>query len=369
MNNPSFGFGLLTSILDSKYPERIRYSMAVKVVQLLWNEIDTHPPKCFYRTWVPPLLDFLSLSEKFPLPSPGFTALQILLCRQTDYDADVGATLLPILASTLSRNHPLQSRALAVEIFHRFMPGWFFQQMEGVSGKNLDKLLGAIGDPFQHHLPGYAADDGPLLATVVLIEFASSDLWRNHLDRSNFDSCEEILTMGTGRRAILKCMLATATYTWSTFLRTPAKIAAAVKRLEELQCLNTAEMVILWAWSTGVIDAVDHDAWRSIGRVTLEFYHTHGMGRLTTLKRQLVDINRITEGDHLELLRGVDGGGSPCRAKGARHRGTVTKERNRIDLRISRVCQLRRLYHLFGSDPATWEEAVAVEEMDEGMDE
>jgi hypothetical protein len=51
-------------------------------------------------------------------------------------------------------------------------------------------------------------------------------------------------------------------------LRTPAKIIAAIRRLEELQCLNTAEVVILWAWTAGVVNPADHDAWGLIERYT-----------------------------------------------------------------------------------------------------
>ena len=44
------------------------------------------------------------------------------------------------------------------------------------------------------------------------------------------------------------------------------------------------------------------------------------------------------------------------------------EEKYLTDLRVAQVCRLRRLYHLFGYDPVTWEEAVAVEEVDEEMD-
>lgn len=65
--------------------------------------------------------------------------------------------------------------------------------------------------------------------------------------------------------------------------------------------------------------------------------------------------------------------GTPCRV------GSVKKpdpapwvtprpnSRHFTDLRVSQVCQLRRLYHMFGYDAATWKEAVVVEEVDEEM--
>ena len=167
-------------------------------------------------------------------------------------------------------------------------------------------------------------------------------------------------------------MLNTATYTWTALLRTPAKITAAIGRLEQLQCLNTAEVVILWTWTTGVASMVGHEAWRSIERITLEFYRTHGIGRLAALRRHIVDTKRTIEVDHMAfLLRSVDYQGSPCRVESLRCPVTITKEVSEkyfIDLRVSRVCQLRRLYHLFGYDPTTWEEAVGVEGVGEEMD-
>ena len=305
----------MTEILNSEYPEENRHQMPRSVVQLLGKEIDTHPPKDFLPEWVPPLLDFLSLSEKFYTEQSaldaGLAALRILLSRQVD--ADLGATLLPILAPILLQDHLLQSRGLALEIFHRFMSGWFSPQMETVSDENLSKLLRAVGDPFQYpDLPlqyrqsRSITDYEPMMTAVVLIEFASSDLWRNHLDRSNFDSCERALSAEEGGRSVLRCMLDKATRTWPAFLRTPAKIVAAVGHLEELQCSNTAEVVILWAWTSGAVDAADHDGWKLIGHDTLRFYRTHGMERLTTLKRHIDDHSTVGV-DHLEfLLRGVD---------------------------------------------------------------
>jgi len=323
-----FGFGWITTILNSSYPERVRYRMAGIVVQLLGKEIDNHPPKYFLQSWISSLLDFLSLSEKFYTgidpPHTGFTAFRILLSRRVDTDfgpADFGATLVPVLASTLLPTHPLQSRSLALKALYRFMSCWFSKQMETVSNQNLNKLLQAAGDPFEfpdlpleYGRPGNATDYKPMMTAIILLEFASSDLWRNHLGLSNFVSFEELMSTNEGRTAALKCMLDATTHTWPTFLRTPAKITAAIRRLEELQCLNTAEVVILWAWTTGVVDIADRNAWKLIERDTLEFYQTHGIERLAALKRHIIGADRIVEAEHLEfLLQGMNSEGSPCR--------------------------------------------------------
>jgi len=374
MNSGLFGFEWMTGILNSEYPEDVCYQMAGIVVQLLGKEITTYPPDYFSPDWVPPLLGFLSLSEKFYTqgspPDTGFTAFQILLCHQAD--ADFGPTLLPILMSTLLQNHPLQSRSLALKVFHRFMPGWFSKQMETVSNKNLDKLLQAVGDPFQfpdlplqYRQPESMANYDPMMVISVLIEFASSKLWQSHLSHSNFDSCEEVLFTEEGRRTALRCLLNKAIHIWPGFLHTPAKIIATIKHLEELQCLNTAEVVILWAWTTGVVDAAYQDAWRLIGCATFEFYQTHGIGRLTALKQHIIETNKTIESDHLEfLLQRVDRNRSSCKVEGVQHPVRIrewVREKYLIDLHVSQVCQLGRLYHLFGYNPTTWKEAVAIE--------
>jgi len=172
-------------------------------------------------------------------------------------------------------------------------------------------------------------------------------------------------------------MLATANYTWPAFLHTPAKIIAAIRCLEELQCLNTAEVVIMWAWTPGVGSAVDHDGWKLVEDDTLRFYHTHGMGRLTSLKRHIADTTMDL--NHFSFLW-PHYEGSPCRMGSVKRHipsswGSRTEPgpMDRTDLRVSRVCQLRRLYRLF-SDLATWKEKVTaekrvvVEEADEKMD-
>jgi len=219
-------------------------------------------------------------------------------------------------------------------------------------------------------------DYKPLNSTIILIEFASSDLWRNHLRRSNFISCEEDMSTEEQKRALLDRMFYTAHYIWRTFLHTPTKVIAAITRLEELQCSNMAEVVIMWAWTAGLINPMDHDGRKLVEDHTFRFYHTHGIERLATLKRCI--INETEEEDHLRLLEKCYGD-FPCRTGHAkRHISSMPTpvDRDETDLAVSRVCQLRRLYHLFGHDSVTWRktivtegmavvEAVASEEIDE----
>jgi len=362
------GFLWISEIINSGYQEGGRYRMASQVVQLLekyyYSEV-LERPSDVRPAWTPPLLGFLSLSEKFYTTKPalhsGFIALHILSASYPS--ADFGPVTLPVLASTLLPSHPLQSRNLALKVFHRFMSGWFSPQMENVLHEDLNKLLQAVGDPFQFTAspplhagsPVGTANYKPMKATVVLMEFASSDLWRNHLCRSNFTSCEETVSTEEGRGVALRCMLDTATHSLPEFLCTPTKITAAIRRLEELQCLNTAEVVIMWAWTSGVINPVDDEAWRFIGRETLRFYQTHGIGRLAALKQHITSTTMKYK--HIEFLR-VHYERPPCRVGSVRRRvpiGDVPRlpwsSGHYIDLRVSQVCQLRRLHHLFGHCP------------------
>jgi len=379
MDNAELGFSWITEILNSKYEDRDRYWMASRVVELLGKHFHFGDPEDILYVqcaWIPPLLDFLSLSERFyAMEHPPYTGiLAIYILSSSQVSADFAATILPILSSTLLPTHPLRSRGLALKTFRMLISGWFSTQMESVLYNDLNKLLQAVGDPFQSTpdppLWNWISRDilhhGPMNSVVVLIEFASSDLWGSHLRHSNFTSCEGVLSTEGGRRTALNRMLSTATYNWLAFLHTPTKIVTAIRCLEELQCLNTAEVVIMWAWTAGVINAVDYDGWNLVEGDTLRFYQTHGIRRLATLKRHIAD--SATEHEHLSFLT-MHYESSPCRMGNVRRSIPFTRSWkepdpiDRTDLRVSQVCQLRRLYHLFGYDAATWKEAIEAEEM------
>ena len=364
------GLSWVTETLDSGYPERECFEMTGEVVRLLGKRFYSRDFHASVRSaWVPPLIAFLSLNEKFYSPDsppyPGYIALRILSASR-GYSGFC-ETLLPVLASTLKATHPLQSRCLALKIFHTFVSGWF-SRTENVPDKDRGNLLEAIGDPFQFNpdLPLQdwkslcGVDYEPMKAVVVLIEFASSELWRKHLRRSNFTSCEDIISTEEGRRSALRCMLNRATDSWPDFIDTPATIIAAVRRLEELKCPNTAEAVILWAWTFGVVSPWEHDAWGLIKRDTLRFYKTHGIRRLAALGRHIVDTNMSTSHARFLIERHEM---SPPQTEGSLE--YVCE--NWTELFVSQACQLRRLYHLFGYDPTTWNEAV-VGEVGEEMD-
>jgi len=370
-----YEFLWLTDILDSGYSDNERWGMATTVVRLLGRGFHSPGPGSFPPGWIPPLLGFLSLCEKFG-PAEGSTALRIL--SSSPPHPGFNATILPILTSVLQPAHPLLSRNLALNLFHNFAPEWFSQQMEGVPHKDLIALLQAVGDPFQplrpplqDRLPVNTTDYEPMMAAIVLIGFASSDLWRDHLRRSNFASYEEILSTEEGKRVALGPIFHTATHLWLEFLCTSAKVITAIKRLEELQCLNTAEAVLFWAWTVGVMDVGDQGAWGLIERSTLDFYRTHGIRRLTALSWHIT--NKITEDKHVRFLLACYGDRS-CQVGNVRPPVPIgqavrkLRPRNFEELRIAKACQLRRLYHLFGYDPVTWKEAVAMDEVNQEMD-
>jgi len=370
MGSGELGFLWITEILNSGYPEQWRERMAGQVVKSLGKHFFRKDPVDFIDlqpTWIPPLLRFLSLGEKLDTSkSSGFLALRIL--ATSPGSADFGPMILRILHSTLLPTHPLRARHLALNIFLKFMPGWFSSQMENIPSMDLERLVQAVGDPFQ--FPGLPLQDGkpvgppnydPMRATAVLIKFASSNLWQNHLRRSNFTSFEEMVSTWDGKKTALEFMIKMEADTPSEFLRTAAKISMAIRRLEELQCSNAVEVIIMWAWTVGVVKPVDHDGWEFIERDTLRFYQTHGVEGTVALKRHIADAaaspwqfwvlvehyravrpeaGRFVELPVLKLL-------------------PETVPTQLACLRLSQACQLRRLYQLLGYDPATWKEAVA----------
>ena len=381
------GFLWIAEILNSGYSEDERYEMASGVVRLLGKYLySVVPERVQYveSAWIPSLIDFLSLCEKFYAtqsppspPYPGFIILRIL--SDSPIRADLNPTVLPVLASMLLPTHPLQSRSLALEVFCMFTPEQFSSQTENFPEQDISKLLQAVDDPFKFTLeipvedgkPVFTAHCKPMKVAVLLIEFASLEVWRNHLLYSNFASCEDIVSTEEGKRDALKWMLDMATHHWFKFLYTPAKIVAAVKRLEELQCLNTAEVVIMWAWTTGVVDPMDRDAWRLIERETVRLCQTNRTGYLAALRRYITDTS--VEDTRIMYLMGHYEG-TPCRAGSTKKPDPALWVTPRLipeqftDLRMSQAYQLRRLYRLFGYDHDTWKEAIVAEKVEEEVD-
>jgi len=260
MGTGTLGFLWITQILNSRYSEGERYRMASQVVQLLGKHFDSVEPEhpiSVQPAWIPPLMDFLLLHERFYTtdspPYPGSIALHIPLSPGS---AQFGIKILSILASALSSTHPPQSRSWALKVFHRFMSGWFSQN---VPDGDIEKLLRAVGDPLRFTpdpplhdgRPVDTVDYDPVMVVVILIEFALSDRWRNHLHDSNFTSFENTMSTEQGRRAILGCMVAHA---WPESLRTSPNVIAAIRHLEMLPCPNTANFVTMWAQAAGVLD-------------------------------------------------------------------------------------------------------------------
>jgi len=382
MGTGEMGFLWISEILNSRYSGYEQDLMISWVVHLLGKQFYSggqEPFSDMQSVWIPPLLSYLTRCEKTyaESPSPYSGSIVLGILSNSPGYANFGTTLLPILMSTLSPTHPLQSRSLALQIFHRFVSGWFSSRMETVSNSELEGLLRAVGDPF-HSAPDILQDGkligtaeyNSMMAAVVLIEFASSDLWRNHLHRSNLASCEEIASTEEGMRAALSCIFDVTKESWPEFLCTPIKIVAAIRRLEELQCPNTAEVVIAWAWITGLGSVADRDGRKSIEDETLRFYQTHGVYRLAALKRHITYADLMFQ---CVWFFGSRYEGSPFRVGSTRRQALIVREvrwRERWDTEffVSQACQLRRLYHLFGFDLTTWEEAVRVEDVDEEME-
>ena len=252
--------------------------------------------------------------------------------------------------------------------------------MEISPESRLDKLLQAVGDPFL--FPPEPPQEGeleitvryePMKVVVVLIELASSELWRIYLPPSSFTSCEDFVSTDQGRRTALRKLFNVALRDGAELPRTPVEIVTAIKHLEELGCLNTAQLVITWAWVTGMANEVDQAGWRLIGDEILRFYRAHGMRSLAALKRCIApNTDRVLVFDRTCFFS-ERYEGDPFRVGRSRRLSKQTlwtaalssTWKREIDCIISQACQLRRLYHLFGCDPTTWQEMVGVEEVDE----
>ena len=358
MGSGELGFSWITEILNSGYQEDQCERLASEVMELLGKHFFHSHPVFFIDlkpAWVSHILRFLSLSEKLKTAqSTQFAALHILAFSPGS--ADFGPMILPILTSLLPPIHPLQARRLALSVFLRFMPGWFSPQMENVRSKGLEKFVQAVGDPFQFldlppqdGKPVHPPEYHPTAATAVLIEFASSDLWRNHLRHSNFTSFEEMVSTRDGKRAALRGM-----GLLPEFLRTGQKTTMAIRRLEELQCLNTAEVVIMWAWSVDAVNPVDHDGWQLIERDTLRFYKTRGVERPTTLKQHLADKNPFIS----SRVRGESGTFVNLPVLKLQPKAVSRYE---TYWNLSQACRSRRLHQLLGYEPTARKEAIAVE--------
>jgi len=164
-----YGFLWVTDILNSGYTDNDRHQMATRVIQLLGKKFHPDYPVSLFPNCIPPLLDFPPPHENLKPPG-GLIALRILTFGRED--SDFGARILPVFMSILQLAHPLRSCSLALKIFHQFAAGWFSSQMESVLYKDLDRLLQAVGDPFQFQDDRHTTTDyEPMKTVVVLIEF------------------------------------------------------------------------------------------------------------------------------------------------------------------------------------------------------
>ena len=368
--NTGLGFSWIAEILDTGYQEDARCRMTCEVVRALGKFffLDFSPSIGVRPTQIPPILGFLSSCEKLGSPrwslDPALTALRILSISPSSPNFDT--EILPILTSTLLPTHPLRSRVLALDIFVEFTSSWFSPQMENVPGKALENLLQAVGDPLQFldpppqdGEPGTPPSYQPMVAAVVLIEFASSVLWWNHLRHSNFASCEEVASTLEGKRSIFWCMVDMLDV-WPELLCTATKINTAIRCLEGVHCFNTAEVVIMWAWAIGAGNPVGRNEERLICRETLRFYQTHGARRLATLMQHIntANDNRLLERFYEQQCQGPPG---PQARNDQRLTPTPHPQHRSLErtyFRLAQACQVRRLHHLFGYDRTMWKEEV-----------
>ena len=216
---------------------------------------------------------FFTLAAIFSHGCPYQTPLSLLFRTATRHLAQSKSSLarwtwsVAALPSTLHSNSgasaqafsPRSSHSPSTQLGSEVLPqthAWVVVFPGGESsGADLRNLLQAISDPFEFtpdpplhdKQPSPGVDYDPMMAGVVLIGFASSDLWQIHLQQLNFTSCGNFVSTDEGRKAALKCMTDTVVDAWSGFFCTSSKVAATVKCLEELRCPNTAQVVKEWA--------------------------------------------------------------------------------------------------------------------------
>jgi len=122
----------------------------------------------------------------------------------------------------------------------------------------------------------------------------------------------------------------------------------------------------MWALVFGIVNGVGNDVWWLIGRKTIAFCRTYGMGRLKILSQYIINDTTHLGPRRCDPRCRVNGVRLPVRIAGAKQKLDPRKKRS--DPVLARVFQLRRLYQLFGCSPATWEEMVTIERADEGVD-
>ena len=363
----------VTDIISSRYTMDHKCALASSVMTLVWRQIGSDVIQSMYNVsnaWLPPLLGFLQLGEEthWAQPRIGVYALQIL-SRVKDFSP----TILPILTSTLQPTHPLHCRGIALRTFHRFGFGLLSSQMESISSEDRASLLRAVGIPFQftpdteEQLHTFEDKYNPLSVAAILIWLASSDLWQNHLRRSNFVSCEEITSTEEGRQSVYELMHLT-TELWP-FLRTPIKIISVIECLEVFQCPNTAGAVLTSVWGFAALDgpSVNLDGWRLVRQKTLALYKTRRIGQLNVLPLQIT----------LTTLSKLHRTARPCRVEGIRSLVRIAEPRQWWDymggyyrVQLAQVCQRITFYQLFGCSPTEWDETFAdhSERVDKGVD-
>ena len=236
--------------------------MAVQVMRPLENYFrsgDPDSPFDVQPTWIPSFVYFLSLHERFHTTNSSTCPRSIILriLSTSPGSTHFSTAALPILISALSPTHPLQIRCSALKAFARFASN---SSLKNVPDADLRNLLQAVGDPFQSppspsHLDDQhvaATDYDSMMAVAALIEFASSDLWQDHLPSSAFTSCDQFVSTAEGRELALNCLHDTAA-TWSGFLRTNTKVNTAITYLEGLQCPNVTQVVNTWTQTAGLL--------------------------------------------------------------------------------------------------------------------
>ena len=139
-----------------------------------------------------------------------------------------------------------------------------------------------------------------------------------------------------------------------------ARLVSTIRHLEGLGCWNTAEVMILWAWTNGIVNTANHDAYKHVEQEIHKCYRLRGMEHLVALSRHIksnpsgnpMSPDALGRNNQVTSRR-IEGVRRPVRIQmdGGEFCGI-----GRMDVYgISQTCQLKWLYQLFGYDPTTSE--------------
>ena len=375
----------MEGIICSDYHTDERYDSAKLVMRLLEKPegLPILPPS--FNTYAPTLLRFLGLCEdrhrnehpfaptpEFRMPSqPGLEIFALQILRSGSREEDTLSDLAPMFVSMLTRvlgpGDRLQSRALGLELFAGLWRCWpSLPPCEGITAEMCALLVHAIGDPLElseTQVEAFASTNeqerrgdgiGRHNTLGILLGFAISDAWRDHLRPPNFASCAGIITREGDRREVLNALARSAKIVTGS-AETRVKSAMVIKGLDRLKGMGNygaVQLMLLHIWSSNEYVSFDEESWKLLERETHEYFHTHGMEDLEGFAAHIREggSSRTTVATNTFRFRGADGVQRRVRTKDWGERSWVLGWGGRVSDFFG-MCRVKGLYQVVGWDP------------------